>query len=226
MPNWCHNTLTVSGEADALAVFVEKVKTEEQPLTFAAIVPPPSEEELRALETHKPCTMCGAVGTLPESEEQAAQVGARWYDWMVVGGPRGDDRSCNVCRGSGEERVGEPGWYEWRCEHWGTKWDAAFEDSGPFIGMGTESMDVELSKQSQVATITPTVAVYKFDTAWAPPEPVIEAASEQHPELEFVLRFAEIGEGYAGEMRYISGLAVENQPLEVTDVLAPEEMWF
>jgi len=225
MPNWCHNTLTVSGEEAELQIFIEKVKTDEQPLTFEAIVPQPSDEELQALENHKPCTMCGAVGTLPETEAEAmARDGARWYDWMDPAVR--DDRTCNVCRGSGKERIGMPGWYEWRCEHWGTKWDASFADSNPVLGMGTEGMDVALSKETQVATVTPTVAVFKFDTAWAPPEPVVEAASEQYPELEFVLRFAEIGEGYAGEVTYVAGLIMADNPLEVEEVLAPEEMWF
>lgn len=225
MPNWCHNTLTVSGEEAELAVFIEKVRTDEQPLTFEAIVPQPSDEELRReWEHHKPCTMCGAVGTLPTSEAEAAQVGARWYDWMNPA--EREDRTCNVCSGSKQELVGMPGWYEWRCKHWGTKWDAAFSDSGPFLAMGSEGMDVDLSKETQRATVTPTVAVYKFDTAWAPPEPVIEAASEQHPELEFTLRYGEPGEGYAGEVRFISGLAVSNESLEIDEVLATEEMWF
>lgn len=224
MPNWCHNTLTVSGEEAELKAFVEKVKGEDRPLSFAKIVPQPSDEELRALESYKPCTMCGAHGTLPESEEQAAERGAKWYVWMLPG--EREDRTCNVCRGSKEERIGMEGWYTWRCDAWGTKWDASFSDSGPFIALGQEGMDVELTKATQGGTFTPTVAVYKFDTAWAPPEPVVEAASEQHPELEFTLRYGEPGEGYAGEARFIAGLAVDRQNLEVEEVLAPEEMWY
>lgn len=224
MPNWCHNTLTVSGEEAELKAFVEQVRDDEQPLSFAKIVPQPSDEELRKLETYQPCTMCGAVGTLPESEEQAAERGARWYTWMDPA--ERDDRTCNVCRGSKEERVGMEGWYTWRCNHWGTKWDASFSDSGPFIAFGQEGMDVELTKQAQGLVSTPVVAVYKFDTAWGPPEPVVEAASEQHPQLEFVLRYGEPGEGYAGEVRFISGLAVSKESLEVEEVLAPEELWF
>jgi hypothetical protein len=225
MPNWCHNTLTVSGEEAALAVFVEKVKTEEQPLSFAAIIPEPSEEVLRRdWERYKPCTMCGAVGTLPESEAQAAERGAKWYPWMDPA--EREDRTCNVCAGTTLERVGMPGWHNWRCTAWGTKWDASFADSGPFLALGQEGMDVELSKSTQVATSTPTVAVYKFDTAWGPPAPVIEAASAQHPELEFTLRYGEPGEGFAGEVKYAEGICLVDEALEVEEVLAPEEMWF
>jgi hypothetical protein len=117
-------------------------------------------------------------------------------------------------------------WWEWRATHWGCKWDASFADSGPMFAMGVEGMDVETTKETQRATITPDVAVYKFDTPWAPPVPFVEAASEQYPGLEFVLRFAEAGEGYAGEVRYVAGVCIEEEELEIDDVLLPEEQWF
>lgn len=268
MPNWCHNTLTVSGEADELQRFLEaarptedvlrseydtrwvvpawvppenheqyladlgekppfnefvKQAVEQQPLSFASLVPEASDEELRALERYQPCTMCGAHGTLPENEEQAAERGAKWYEWMLPDVRK--DRTCNVCHGTTEERVGSEGWYEWRLRHWGTKWDAAF-GHGPMIAIGSHEMNVDATVEAQGATITPTVAVFKFDTAWSPPSPVVETASERFPELEFVLRYGEPGGGYAGEERYVAGVCVESEDLEVEEVLAPEEMWF
>ena len=224
MPNWCHNTLTVSGDEAQLRAFVEQVQTEEQPLSFATIVPQPSDDELEALEQYQPCTMCGAHGTLPESEAQAAARGARWYPWMDPA--QRTNRRCNVCLGTKRERISMEGWYIWRLNHWGTKWDACFSDSVPGMALGIEGADVDLTKQTQGLTLTPTVAVYKFDTAWAPPEEFVASASEQHPELEFVLRFGEPGEGYAGEIKFIAGTTIHNENLEIEDVLAPEEMWF
>jgi hypothetical protein len=49
---------------------------------------------------------------------------------------------------------GIPNWYDWQCEHWGTKWNA-YEAS-----IEDESWDRLL---------------ICFDTAWSPPEPVIAA---------------------------------------------------
>lgn len=224
MPNWCHNTLAVHGDKDVLQAFVEQVRTEEQPLSFNAIVPEPSAEELRELETYRSCTMCGATGLLPESETEAAKRGARWYQWMDPAVRA--DRTCNVCAGSKQELVGMDGWYLWRTREWGCKWDASFDDSGPFLALGQEGANVELSKAAQGVTLTPTVAVFKFDTPWAPPVPVVEAASEQHPELEFVLRYGEPGEGYAGEIKCVAGLRLTEEELDIEEVLAPEEMWF
>jgi hypothetical protein len=220
MPNWCHNTLTVSGDEHTLKTFVEAVRDDERPLSFAKIVPQVSDEELRKLERYQPCTMCGAHGMLPDSEEQAAERGARWYPWMA----ERIERTCNVCGGSKEERVGGEGWYEWRLRAWGTKWDANF--TGPGLALGHEGSNVDLTVETQGATVTPTVVVYKFDTAWSPPEPVVRAASERHPDLEFVLRFGEPGDGFAGQLKCVAGLVIETEKLEVEEVLAPEEMWF
>jgi hypothetical protein len=255
MPNWCHNTLTVIGEEAELARFVEDARPSEalarvwwrkakadkwepekrtfkvffadlqehQPLSFDAIVPQPSDEELHQLEEREPCDMCGATGTLPESELQAIAQGAKWYPWMDPS--ERADRTCNVCGGTGDRvAFGKEGWYSWRLENWGCKWDCSFGE--PFLALGQEGMDVDETVEAKRATITPTVAVYKFDTPWSPPTPFVEQASEKYPGLEFVLRFGEPGSGFAGECRYVAGAMTEDVELSVEDVLAPEEMWF
>jgi hypothetical protein len=258
VPNWCHNTLTVKGEADELARFVEAVRPtevsarcayentlwgrarrpsfkryfkelrESQPLSFAALIPQPPDEELRELETYQPCTMCGAVGTLPESEDEAILRGARWYPWMDPAERKAqiesDDRTCNLCGGSGEERVSSEGWYTWRCANWGCKWDASFD--GPFLALGSDEANVDETVAALGGTITPTVAIYKFDTAWAPPAPFVEEASGLYPGLTFELKYGEPGEGIAGLMICVGGLTLTDDELELEDVLAPEEMWF
>lgn len=43
MPNWCHNKLTVTGRPEAVARFVEAVKSDEQPLDFERVCPTPLE---------------------------------------------------------------------------------------------------------------------------------------------------------------------------------------
>lgn len=65
------------------------------------------------------------------------------------------------------------GWYEWRIEHWGTKWDAEFEDIG-------EPLRVRRTR-----------ATYVFLTAWGPPVEWLRRASEAYPELVFRLDYAD-----------------------------------
>lgn len=55
-------------------------------------------------------------------------------------------------------------WYNWRCQHWGTKWNA-YDANVDDIAYGC----IELS----------------FDTAWAPPTPIINALRDME-EVEWV----------------------------------------
>ncbi len=230
MPNWCHNTLTVTGDAEELAAFVEKAKPADgsQPLAFASHVPEPSQEELAALSVKEPCWLCAATGKRPATEAEAVALAAEhghpamaWPEAMAD--PDGSPRQCNGCRGTGLY-TREAGWLAWRSRHWGCKWDASFD--GPFMALGSDSADVDESVAAKGVTATPTVAIYKFDTPWSPPVPWLECASEQHPELEFRLRYGEVGGDFAGEACYVSGVCISDEELEVEDVLAPEEMWF
>lgn len=250
MPNWCHCTLIVTGDESDLARFVDDARPSEelarvwwrkgkadkhmpekrtfkaffadlqerQPLSFDAIVPQPSDEELRKLEKSEPCYMCGATGTLPDSELQAITQGASWFPWMEDR----EDRTCTVCSGTGA-RVADEGWYTWRLTNWGCKWDASFGE--PFLALGPEGVDVDATVEAKRATITPTVAIYKFDTPWGEPTPFVQAASELYPALDFVLRYGEPGSGSAGEVRAVAGV-IEDEKLAIEEVLAAEEMWF
>jgi Ferredoxin-like domain in Api92-like protein len=68
--------------------------------------------------------------------------------------------------------TGYPGWYEWSCANWGTKWDA---------------YDYEERE------VSPGRFVFKFETAWSPPEPIFEKLAEIWPDL--VIETESIDEG-------------------------------
>lgn len=64
--------------------------------------------------------------------------------------------------------TGGTGWYDWRCNNWGTKWnayDAVVED----VWDGDNCADIQIA----------------FTTAWSPPFPIIDAL-RQWPEVEAV----------------------------------------
>jgi hypothetical protein len=126
MTSFCRNRLTVSGAGEELQSFVERVQTDEQPLSFETLAPTPSE-------------------------------------------------------------LLKKGWYEWRIEHWGTKWDAEFEDV-------TEPLRVRRTR-----------ATYVFLTAWAPPVEWLQPASEVFPELTFRLDYVDQDGGYSGAQEVRNG---------------------
>lgn len=86
---------------------------------------------------------------------------------------------------SNQARYGATSWYDWCYKNWGTKWNA-YENKQP----GTDTII--------------------FETAWAPPEPVIAQLAKMYPEAEIEHWWADedtgSNDGYA---KYSGGEAVE-----------------
>jgi hypothetical protein len=75
---------------------------------------------------------------------------------------------------------GADNWYEWSNQNWGTKWNS-YHDEVEYDGEGN-----------------PESIVYRFDTAWSPPEPVIVALRKKFPDLGITAFFDEPGMEIAG----------------------------
>ena len=79
-------------------------------------------------------------------------------------------------------RDGE-GWYYWRIQFWGCKWDVKTP------GWAEEEDKI----------------IAQFDSAWAPPEPGIQAISALYPHAEFSLEYAEPGCDFCGAAMFKAG---------------------
>jgi hypothetical protein len=73
------------------------------------------------------------------------------------------------------------GGYEWRRSEWGTKWNAS-------------EVETEWVSDGEI--------LYRFQTAWSPPRPIVEALAARFPMLELRLEFWERGAGFQGVLRY------------------------
>ena len=232
MPNWCHNKLTVEGDPDAVKRFVMAAATDEQPLSFAAIIPEPSKEVYAAMAEAAmvKCDLCGGSGMRPVNAAEAAAKKARWdasfegIEYLKEQAALAiDDRAkCNGCQGRGK-RVSEEPWLTWRYAHWGSKWDANFD--GPFMAIGQAGADVEATVARQGKFDAPSTVLYDFTTAWSPPTPWVADVGPMYPELTFTLRYGEPGNDFAGEM-IVHGDEITEKELAVSDVLGEHEMWF
>ena len=233
MPNWCHNRLKITGPEPLIRAFVERVRTEEQPLTFAAHVPEPSAEVYAEMEEKQKvtCDLCGGAGKRPVTQAEADDVGAR-FDGGAPAWAAGQDPTvplmerpdCNGCRGEGRRVPFSGGWYGWRCANWGTKWDASFDGGRIFIGLSEEAK--EAARPSDMAVVVGDHAIYEFDTAWSPPEAWFLRVIEQHPDLGFQLEYGEPGADFAGRVVASGGEVIEDRDVPVGDVLRDDQMWF
>lgn len=86
-------------------------------------------------------------------------------------------------------KYGAPTWYDWRIDHWGTKWDAYGYDEGK---------DYSQSKE------------LRFLTAWSAPHPILRKLSELYPALEITHQWADEDIGFScGTAVYRSGEQTE-----------------
>lgn len=99
MPNWCENTLKVTGNPEQLKDFVSKVITihedGREELTMNNLYPTPPE----LLEVGAPASYTGD----PKDEEAKAEFKKQLEELVT--------------------KYGHTDWYNWRVHNWGTKWD-------------------------------------------------------------------------------------------------------
>ena len=119
-------------------------------------------------------------GTKEECEKFLAHMGEEMDFEKVIPSPKDmfqenlGDKERKLC-----EEKGIPNWLEWQSENWGTKWNAHRTEPAQREAYG-EFMFL----------------IYRFDTAWDTPRPVIAKLWEQWPDLEFGGGY--IHEGYEG----------------------------
>jgi len=83
------------------------------------------------------------------------------------------------------KKYGYKNWYDWCVNNWGTKWNAGGDNDAMQV-----DYDEDVGNQG--------IALFQFDTAWAPPLGVLEKLMETHPELSIECRYHEPGVGFFG----------------------------
>lgn len=86
-------------------------------------------------------------------------------------------------------RYGAQDWYDWRNEHWGTKWDA-----------GGYEENTDYSQCDKLA----------FRTSWGEPAPVIQKLSEKYPDIQIIHQWSEEQMVQScGKAKYLAGKQIE-----------------
>jgi hypothetical protein len=96
-----------------------------------------------------------------------------------------EQRALVAAEESNLDKYGYKNWYDWCVANWGTKWNA---------GGDNDAMQVDYDEDQGNQGI----ALFQFDTAWAPPLGVLEKLMETHPELSIECRYHEPGVGFFG----------------------------
>lgn len=174
MPNWCNNKLTIKcatrAECDAVQALV---RGNADAFDFDRIVPMPKclDIEARGDADAALAAYCLKNGlSLPKAARCLHQRSLQDADEFLVSHcaeASKQDLAYGKVIYDNLVQTGFKTWYEWRCEKWGTKWNA-------------DNSDVCVSLDGLEAS-------YWFDTAWCAPIPVVEELSRKFPEAEMVM---------------------------------------
>lgn len=178
MPNWCSNSITIHNPR----VFKEKcikpviqrddnddivVKDD---FSFENIIPQPEH-----MNAYNNITMDYDVKKLLEEEQidlekfkEADKIPNELFTRNAM-----DYLHAKPWMDAEAERTGVPAdaWYEWDCANWGTKWDV----SDNSIDM--DDLNAACNSNEDYSFV--------FDTAWAPPIPVLEKMAELGVEFDW-----------------------------------------
>lgn len=106
----------------------------------------------------------------------------------IVPEPNYENKS-NTIRQSGSKLL-MPDWYTWRCDNWGTKWNA---------------YDIIINHEDHVI---------QFDTAWSTPVNIWNEIAKQYKDMEFHIKYADEDYGYNCGTIIIKNGSVEFNALE------------
>jgi hypothetical protein len=179
MPNWCYNSLSIEGSKEDISAIKIQLN---QPYVKQHDQWNP---ETRQMEV-KDYTYSNPVFAFHNIHNHR-QDGVSDEEYI-----KQSDHTLPI-----EEQMMFKGntWYDWNVRNWGTKWDVG-------VGDDNEYPETELMEESD------TYLAYRFNTAWSPPLPAIEALSAQYPDVEFNLSYEE-ETGWGGEHLFIDGSGTE-----------------
>ncbi len=196
MPNWCGNNMTIYNPKK----FKEKC-IKNGGFFFDNIVPMPDHMRVKnnlSVDSWMEKQMGGSDHLTPESVRKADKLQNEFFQEDVF-----DYIAVKPWLKSEEERTGilADSWYEWNCANWGTKWDLAHDD----IDLAELDKAIEEGTDYDLS----------FDTAWAPPIPVLEKMAELGVEFDWSCE-------ESGCQIYMSGTS-DGQSFSYGDDEPPEE---
>lgn len=188
MPNWCSNTLTVSGPQEDLRRFISAARGREHSYNNFYNNPWEVFDEIR---------LTSILSTPPEDSEREVDLSFhRLYPVPadVRSWPYDDGVTAQVAQVTGLKPPEMSGYY-WENKHWGVKWGAS---------------DSHLNDYGDSAE-------YTFDTAWGPPMEWIHYVANEWPTLGFSLAYEEPGMCFRGEAFWMNGSCVSHDEYQMTE---------
>lgn len=202
MPNWCSNTLTISGDVIAVLdlieraasgehVFVGPLNEHDKGVDWGFFTPIQMEALMRdddlfrdkrdsksVLCFHAFVPMPREVMLAPYDGNRLKEAAAKYPEWF--------GRFPDLLSG-----------YDWEHKMWGVKWGAS---------------DAYVSDQGRTGDCYS--VFYDFNTAWGPPITFMDKLAALYPDLIFSLSYSEEGMNFAGDIEWRGGVCTERNERE------------
>lgn len=114
-----------------------------------------------------------------------------------------------------EPELEDDGWYNWRLDNWGTKWEPNFEG-----GCQIDVREIDTGGRSLK------MATYSFDTAWGPGDRWLEKTATKYPNLTFCLVYSEGGMNFGGSVIYKNGELRDESQGEYADYVETDGFYW
>jgi hypothetical protein len=205
MPNWCENKLVVKGNKEALEKFLNECFTSnnigDSHLDFQKIIPMPDSLDVENSSlshnglliyvtdnvTKIDSLLIPKILNKEEYEKLKTNLGSHFDEAYELG----KQLFQNILD------YGSPTWYEWRLEHWDTKWNS-------------DSCSITEDEEGLFVW---------FNTAWGPCRPIIRKLTEMYPELVFEYSYFEPGCWFGGTILQNSSGDYEENYIEDSSLL-------
>ena len=182
MPNWCNNTIIVTGKAIDIKSFDDQFKKVHNVYSGGTS----SYKEGDKIEYHKDYIEHKIIGPQIHFLTQVSK--SEGYSFT------------NIIEQTKEDFLN--GWYDWSIDNWGTKWDAYDIESSGIDLVDDAIKDGELDAEIEV--------IYSFNTVWIPSFKVTLGMSQQHHDLQFIHEYEEEGMQFAGKITYSKGEVISS----------------
>jgi len=182
MPNWTYNTLIIEGDEAVLDKFSKLAKSH---IIYS------DEEEDTLLDFNK---------FVPYPKEQIHLDKIRYHSYEMSQMNAFKKKNYIAQKKISNMMLKEimlfnleddkDSWMGWHSINWGTKWNA---------------------KYVKIDNVDKNTRMYRFETAWSPPIPVLSAMTKKFPKLTFTMLYGEEGCFFSGFIRVKNNFVMENR---------------
>ena len=180
MPNWINNNVCIEGNKKDILAIKELLHTEtangkgmyDNEFDFDKIIPMPEELWLECGSITNDAINAAKTKILPQNMKFPYDVTMPYDKEKTILHNLDDLIALGNKYINNIKKYGCATWYDWACDHWGTKWNSS------------EARIIESDMNSE----TNSCIVYEFDTAWHEPTPVFHALSEKFPNIVITVR--------------------------------------